>query len=167
MLCYNYISIISSLFVYLFIYNITIMVLFNLLIGSSFNNIKTNNIFFFLSNNKFKFNLILISLLSIAGIPPFLGFFLKIKIINIIGFISFFKFFFFLMPFMFLSLFFYMQNVRYLFINKYKNIKISFLGDFKNNILSNYIFIIILFFISLGLFFIDDLFLVFSWIVIF
>ncbi len=86
---------------------------------NSLNNFKNLNQNFFL-----KFIVICI-LLMLAGIPPFLGFFLKS-----IFFLFFFKKgIFFILLFLFLSLasmYFYLQNIRLILNNSTKNVFISF-----------------------------------------
>lgn len=96
---------------------------------SSINLILTVFITFFFQKNWF-FNMLtlfqnffffkislLISFFSLAGIPPFIGFFLKINVFCFFFFLNFFWFFF-LISFLLLGfLYFYLINIRYLLID--------------------------------------------------
>jgi NADH-quinone oxidoreductase subunit N len=120
------------------------------LINSNFvsyqSNLKNLTINSFLTFN------IIFSLLSLAGIPPFLGFFSKLIIISYF-FLK--KNFFLLMMFFLLNFFimyFYIQNFRFLI--KKNNFNGLFFLDYKLNFNNNlYFFIIFFFFIKFFRFF--------------
>jgi len=102
-------------------------------------------------------------LFSLAGIPPFIGFFFKLNLIYFVN-LSSFLLFFILFFYLFASLYFYLQNLKFLLI--VNNV------FFKNN---NYFFnnqtffvlqfsIFSIFVITAGSLFLDDIILVFFWL---
>ena len=71
------------------------------------------------SFSEFKFNFFLIStititLFSMAGVPPFLGFFTKLLILLILLNSNFFLLYIFFFALLFFGLYFYLQNIRFL-----------------------------------------------------
>ena len=121
---------------YMFVYNISLIIIFwvlqqfvnlNFKVLFSFNDLKLN--FFLLIS-------VTISLFSIAGVPPFLGFFTKIIILLSLinsNFLFFFTFFFALL---FFSLYFYLQNLRFLYSTGYGSLSY----DFELNLRASLIF---------------------------
>jgi len=75
---------------------------------------KTINLFSTLTFNSISAKLLTISILSAAGIPPFLGFFSKIFIFTLLcsNYIAILFVIFFIL--LFTGLYFYMQNIRFL-----------------------------------------------------
>jgi len=69
---------------------------------------------------------------SIAGVPPFSGFFAKLNVIAIISLASS-LFLLLLAPFLFASLYFYIQNVRYLLLPAATGPKNYIFNDLKAN----------------------------------
>lgn len=97
---------------YLFIYNLSVYLLFSVFMNS-FSEMKLSNLLYKLNNLSIFRIIIIISLCSIAGIPPFIGFFLKLTLIYYISFSSYIIILM-LSTLLLISLYFYLQNLRYL-----------------------------------------------------
>ena len=154
----------TYLYAYLFIYNISLIFFFWSFFNFVINNYKT---IYFLNNLKFNsfVNLVFtVCLFSMAGVPPFLGFFSKLFILLLLSSSNFFVFYIFFFILLFLGLYFYIQNIRFLLTSKYSNSSVSF--DIQlNQFHSYYLFsIYFLFFIIFGFFILDDVVLFFSWL---
>ena len=136
------------------IYLVTLFVLFILIFSQK--NLKLNNLqdlFSFFKISFFKFSF-LICILSLAGIPPFSGFFLKFFMFYVLCFkkntIIFITIFF----LNFLSIFFYLQNIKFLIkINNYKNKSMII----KKNFYFLDTLVIFIFFIIFGFFFMETI----------
>lgn len=153
------------LLVYMFVYNLSLIVIFwtlhqfisfNFKTLFSFNDLKFN--FFFVVSTT-------ITLFSMAGVPPFLGFFSKLLILLILinsNFFFFYLFFFFLL---FFGLYFYVQNIRFLYSTGSSKLSYLFLINLRLSNLYFYFTFSILFFLIFGSFFMDDVFLFFYWLI--
>ena len=154
------------LFFYMFIYNISLIFLFWLIQQIIYSHLKT-----LFSLNDFKLNnfyLVIITVLifSIAGVPPFLGFFTKLLILVMLlhtNFIHLYIVFFIILLF---SLYFYIQNIRFLYSISL-NSTISQTFKFQR-ILINFppLAIFVSFFLFCGCFFLNDFILYFNWLLL-
>ena len=149
---------------YLLIYNLSLIIFFFICFQFQQNNFKTlfsfNNIKF----NFFSLFTITILLFSIAGIPPFLGFFSKLLILNILIKSYFFIFFIFFILLLLFGLYLYLQNIKFLYsINKGK---INYI--YQLNLKIDIIFIVFIFlilnFLIFGFFFLDEILFYFYWL---
>ena len=150
----------------MYTYNMTLISIFYVFFSVINFNFKT---LYALSNFNFEFfNLFFLSLclFSIAGVPPFLGFFSKIFIVNLLINFNFFLLYFVFFLLLMLGLYFYIQNIRFLHTT---NTSTTFLQKsyfFTERVPSFYY--IYLFFISLnligGFVVLDDLILFFTWL---
>lgn len=150
----------------MFFYNISLFNIFWVLKQTIVNNTKTIHAFSDLKFNSFYIITLTLSILSMAGIPPFLGFFSKVLILVLITNSNFFFFIFFFLILLFLGLYFYLQNIRYMYSTNqymYNNI-------FTINIhITNLSFLILTFFNFItifGFFFFNDFLLYFYWLFI-
>jgi NADH:ubiquinone oxidoreductase subunit 2 (subunit N) len=75
----------------------------------------------YFANSTFHVLTLSVSLFSMAGVPPFAGFFSKLLLVTFLTSSNLFILYTFLFIILFISLFFYMQNIRYLFIPSYFN----------------------------------------------
>lgn len=102
------------------------------------------NNFSFSSYNTF---LITIILFSVSGVPPFAGFFTKLLvfILNIAN--SFFLFYTLFFVIVFLSLYFYIQNIRFLHSTNYQTVQVPYLVN--ERIILSFYYLSILLLISL------------------
>lgn len=105
-----------------------------------------------------------IVLFSIAGVPPFLGFFPKLLIlINLLN-SNFFFFYIFFFVLLFFALYFYMQNVRFLYSTGKSKINLSFLVSTRLSTIFPLLAIFIVITLIFGIFFLQDLLLFFYWL---
>ena len=152
------------LFVYMFIYNLSLISLFWTLFNVILVNIKTLYSFNSFSYSPFYNLVITILIFSMAGVPPFLGFFTKLFILILLINNSLFIFYSIFFIVLFIGLYFYVQNIRFIHSTNMKiNTKV-YLNNIKNNIIYNYTIINILIMIIFGLYIMDDIIILFSWI---
>jgi len=153
------------LFTYMFIYNTSLITLFWVLFTSVLTHFKTLQSFNNFSFNSFYLFTITILLFSMAGVPPFIGFFSKLFILTLLlnnSFVILYSVFFIVL---FFGLYFYMQNIRYLHsTNSSETPNQYFLTTEKNNPFFYYFTVVTLTTIILGLTYIDYLLLIFSWL---
>lgn len=128
MLLFNsFLDTLIILFIYMFIYNLSLIsifwtlhqfISFNFKTLFSFNDLKFN--FYFVTSTA-------IILFSIAGVPPFLGFFSKLLILITLINSNFYFFYIFFFVLLFLGLYFYLQNIRFLYSTSNGKLSYSFL----------------------------------------
>ncbi len=153
------------LFLYLFVYNCSFIIIFAI-----FQQIVLNSSNTIYSFKTFKFNpffttLLTITLLSIAGIPPFIGFFTKLFVLILLVNNDFFLFFFFFFVLLMISLYFYLQNIRFIYSSKPSVVNYSFENrNIRFSFLPSYIIVIFTFFVCFGFFFVDDFLIYFYWL---
>lgn len=151
-------------YLYLFIYNFSLMIFFwNL---HQFISFFFKSIYSF-SSFKFSFYFLisfLITLFSMAGVPPFSGFFAKLLILISISNSNFFIFYFFFFSLLFIGLYFYIQNIRFLLFSKNDNLNYSFEKIIRIASIYFLISFLIIFLLSIGFIFFDDFFCYFYWI---
>lgn len=152
------------LFTYMFIYNLSLLVIFWTFQQFVSFNFKTIYSFSDLKFNFYFTTAISIVLFSIAGVPPFLGFFSKLLILISLLNSNFFFFYVFFFGLLFFGLYFYLQNIRFLYSTGSGKMSYSFVTNLRTVPLYFYITYTILFFIIFGFFFFDDLILYFYWL---
>lgn len=150
----------------MFTYNFSLLFFFWTLMQFTSFQILTLNSLTDLKMNNFTLIIITFILFSMAGIPPFLGFFAKMLILVLLLNSNFFSLFIFFFVFLFLALYFYLQNLRFL----YSSSKSSFNNFFIQTAVVSHIFLFTGCFCSIfflmSFFFVDDLFLLFWWILL-
>jgi len=152
------------LFTYMFIYNLSLISFFWTLFNLFLTKIKTLYSFNNYTYTSFYNFIITILIFSMAGVPPFLGFFSKLFILILLINNTFFIFYFIFFLILFSGLYFYIQNMRFLHSTKAKSNSNFYILN-SRNVLAYYYFIInILIIIIFGFYFIDDFLLIFSWI---
>lgn len=155
------------LFTYMTIYNISLIILFWTLFNSTLTVFKTLQSFQGFSFNSFYLTTISLIIFSMAGVPPFIGFFSKLFILTLLvnnAFVLLYLFFFVLL---FIGLFFYIQNIRFLHsTNSLSIIPVHMNAIEKTNLLYYYSTIVFLTLLLLGLLYIDDLLLIVIWFLI-
>ena len=152
------------LFIYMSVYNLSLISIFWTLHQFVSFNFKTLYSF---SDLKFNFYFVIsitVVLFSIAGVPPFLGFFSKLLILLILTNSNFFFFYIFFFGLLFFGLYFYLQNIRFLYSTGIG--KLSYSNIFNMHAVSIYfnITFLILFFLIFGFSFMDDIILYFYWL---
>lgn len=162
--CNNFLDNLIVLFTYMFIYNMSLFLIFWTLKQFISSNFKTVYSFSDLKFNFFFLSLVTIVLFSIAGVPPFIGFFSKLLILISLVNSNFFLFYVFFFGLLFFGLYFYLQNIRFLYSTGVSKINYAFEFNLRISTLFIYYSYIILFFIIFGVFFFDDLILYFYWL---
>ena len=116
------------------------------------------NNFSFSSYNIF---LITVILFSVSGVPPFAGFFTKLLvfILNIAN--SFFLFYTLFFVIVFLSLYFYIQNIRFLHSTNYQTNQVPYVGNERLILTFFYLSIPLLIILVSGFILFDEISLIF------
>lgn len=145
---------------YFIIYNITSFILFYTILQLI--SIGSTNLFSFsnLNSSSFFSKVVSLSILSMAGVPPFIGFFSKIFVLVLISNSFLFTLFTFLFIFLLTSLYFYVQNLR--FINSMNKSTSTFAFELNPHVNILYIntAIIISFILIFGFTYMEDIFLI-------
>lgn len=148
----------------MFIYNFSLILIFLTLQQFVNFNFKTIYSFNDLKSNFFFSTALSIILFSIAGVPPFIGFFSKLLILVTLINSNFFLFYIFFFILLFFGLYFYIQNIRFLHSINYTKINYSVDNFLRASPVFYYISYVILFFLLFGFLFFNDLLLYFNWI---
>ncbi len=147
------------------IYNITLLGLFWMMtsiLNLRFKSLYSFNMFSFDSFYLFFFTIFLFSL---AGVPPFMGFFNKLYLINIITNNSFYILYTFLFIILLVGLYFYMQNLRFLHSTNYNDNMKPFLNNDKTIFALYYYLILQSFMLINGVFFLDEFIPFVTWLI--
>ena len=118
----------------------------------SFNDIKFN---------MFSVTVLALSLFSMAGVPPFIGFFSKILILVLLLNSNFVLLYYFFFGLLFFGLYFYLQNIRFLFNTANSNMPYAHSINLRSIIGYYYYTLVVSFFICFGFILVDDFFLYF------
>lgn len=160
----NFLDNLIVLFTYMFIYNMSLLLLFWTLKQFISFKLKTLHSLTDLKFNFFFLSVLTIVLFSIAGVPPFIGFFSKLLILITLTNANFFFFYIFFFALLFFGLYFYLQNIRFLYSTGISKINYAFETNLRISTLFIYYSYIVLFFIIFGIFFFDDFILYFYWL---
>ena len=152
------------LFIYMFIYNLSLIIIFWTLFQFISFNFKTIYSFSDLKFNFYFVTILSISLFSIAGVPPFLGFFSKLLILILLVNSGFFFFFIFFFGLLFFGLYFYLQNIRFLYSTGIGKLNHSYTFNLRISSLYLYFTFFFIFFLIFGFSFMDDIILYFYWL---
>ena len=147
---------------YTFIYNLSLVVLFSTLFQIININLKTLYSFSSLGSTNIFTKFLLLSFFSMAGVPPFLGFFSKLFIVILLLNSNFFVLFSIFFVLFFTGLYFYMQNIRFLNSTTPSTLVYPKELNLKLPLIYYYLVYPITFFLIFGFFFIEDLFLLFT-----
>lgn len=160
---YDSLNTMLLLLTYMLIYNVTSFILFITLLQLSESSIKTLYSFSNLENSHFFTKVLALALLSLAGVPPLLGFFSKIFVFLLLVnsnlsalFVPFFVL-------VFSGLYFYVQNLRFLHsTNKATSIAVNELQSHASCIYVTFT-LPISFLLIFGFCYVDDITLVALW----
>lgn len=120
------------------------------------------------SFNNFSFDSFLllsitILLFSMAGVPPFIGFFSKLFILTLLTNNSFFVLYAVFFVVLFIGLYFYVQNIRFLHSTNYStSARPYFITSERVTPLTYYFTVVALTLITLGVTYVDDILLIFT-----
>lgn len=151
---------------YMFIYNISLVLIFSTLFQFVNIDYKTISSFNLIGIYSFYNKVLIISIFSMAGVPPFWGFFSKIFLFILLCGSTFYILFpvFFLL--LFIGLYFYIQNIRFLNATNGANFQPITELNIRNVPLYYYLTITLSFFLVFGFMFTEDTFVIFSWILL-
>ena len=158
-------NVLLLLWTYTFIYNLSLLVLFSTVFQLVNFELKTLYSLSSYGNSSIFTKALLVALFSMAGVPPFWGFFAKLFILLLLFNSNFFLLFIFLFTFLFVGLYFYMQNVRFLNTVGSGNVYGSTEINLRLSPLFFYLLYPTLFLLIFGFFFTEDLLLFFAWII--
>lgn len=146
----------------IFIYLLTLTVIFYIFFFFNLNNfLNISNIKIFSTSNFFYLAIIL-SLLSLIGMPPLLGFVGKFLLVIFINIKSQYYIFFLFVCLNLLMIYFYIQNFRFLIKKTNLNNYSSFFSTNELNLSIIRIINFLMFFILFGIFLFDDVFVIFN-----
>lgn len=153
-----------SMFTYLSVYNFTLAFLFWVMLSVLTLKLKTLYAFNNFSFSSYNILLITVILFSVSGVPPFAGFFTKLLvfILNIAN--SFFLFYTLFFVIVFLSLYFYIQNIRFLHSTNYQTNQVPYVGNERLILVFFYLSIPLLIILISGFILFDEISLIFLWI---
>jgi len=160
----NYIDTLVILFIYMFIYNLSLIIIFWTLHQFISFNFKTLYSFTDLKFNYYFSTVLAIVLFSMAGVPPFLGFFSKLLILILLINSNFFLFYIFFFGLLFFGLYFYLQNIRFLYSTGVGKLNYANVGFLRSSSLYYNFTLFFVFFLVFGFAFMDDLVLYFYWL---
>lgn len=121
--------------------------------NKTFKTLYSFNIFGFESSYLF---FLTVFILSLAGVPPFMGFLSKVYLLNLLVEQSFFSLYSVFIILLIFGLYFYVQNLRFLHSTNLKNNFKPFLKGERKILGLHYYLIIWSFFLINGIFFIED-----------
>lgn len=161
---HNFIETWVTVSFFLFTYNISVILLFWSVKQITLSNFKTIHAFSVLKANPFVLFTVTIILFSLAGVPPFIGFFTKILIlVNLIN-SAFFILYIFFFIILFAGLYFYLQNIRYLHVTTNQRAEYSFINNLRAvTIYANVVIFACLFFFNF--IYLDDILVYFLWLI--
>jgi len=156
-------DVILLLWSYMFIYNLALFVIFTTLFQLTSNKVSTLYALSDLGATGTFTKILVASLFSMAGVPPFWGFFSKIFIFLLLFNSNFFIFFIFFFILLLTGLYFYIQNVR--FLNPTSSTNVVYVSELNTRRVPVFYYLTYtgVFFLTLGFFFTEDLFLILSW----
>lgn len=164
---YDVSTVLLLLWSYMLIYNLALYLVFSTLFQSVTLNYKTLYSFLDLGSSNFFSKVLIVSFFSMAGVPPFWGFFSKVFIFTLLCNSNFFFLFPFFFVLLFIGLYFYIQNIR--FLNSTASSNFTPITDLTvRNVVSYYYFSLFLCFVlTFGVFYTEDLLIFVSWLLFF
>lgn len=143
---------------YMVVYNVSVGLLFGTIFQLLMSNNKTLYSLANFNSLHHSSKLMTISIFSMAGVPPFIGFFSKVWIFTLLADSSFFILFFMFFPLIFFSLYFYVQNIRFLNTSKPSNTPVIHGNELRSSVTYYSLTVPTVFILTVGMFFVDDLF---------
>ncbi len=153
-----------SMVTYLSVYNFTLAFLFWIILSVLSLKLKTLQAFNNFSFSSYNVLLITIILFSMSGVPPFAGFFTKLLIFILSIANSFFLFYTLFFVIVFVGLYFYIQNIRFLHSTNYQTTQVPYVLNERLILSFYYLSISLLIILITGFIVFDELSLIFLWI---
>lgn len=163
---YDYFQVMTLILLYMVIYNLTSFALFATVI--QFLNLKLKTLYSFahLGASTFFTKVLTLIVLSLAGVPPLLGFFSKIFVFVLVANSSLLVLFPSLFILLFVGLYFYIQNLRFLNSTNYSDIHYQSEKLLRTNPLYFTLVIPICFLLVFGFCYLDDFLLLCAWVLL-
>lgn len=154
---YDYTQTLLLVISYMLIYNLTSFLLFSSILQFMNTNFKTLYSFASLGPSNFFTKVINIAILSLAGVPPLLGFFSKVFVFVLLSSSNLFVLFppFFVL--LFIGLYFYIQNLRFLNATSPSTLNQPIELGLRVNFLYFSFTLPVLFFVVFGFCYVEDL----------
>ena len=159
-------DVILLLWSYLFIYNMALLVIFTTLFQLTNN--RTNSLYALsdLGATGTFTKLLVIALFSMAGVPPFWGFFSKVFVFLLLLNSNFFIFFTFFFILLLTGLYFYIQNIRFLNPTSVPKSVSTIELNVRRVPSFYYLTYTSSYFLIVGFFFTEDLLLLLTWVLV-
>ena len=151
---------------YLTVYNLTLLGLFWILVSFINSRLKTLYSFNMFSFDSFFIFFITIFLFSLAGVPPFMGFFNKLYLLNLVSQNKFFLLNFLLLIILMFGLYFYMQNLRFIHSTNFRSIGKPYLVNERAVVNLYYYLLVISFLLINGFYVAENFFDYFTWVLL-
>lgn len=149
---------------YMVIYNLTSFLFFSTLLQASTTKLQTLYSFASIGASTIQSKLLSLSILSLAGVPPLLGFFSKVFVFTLVSNSNLFLLFPPLFILLFVGLYFYIQNMRFLNATNKSNYLHKVELQLRTNT-THYVYnFMIAFALIFGFCYVDDLLLIVSWL---
>ena len=153
------------LYAYMFIYNVSLILIFWVLSSIFISANKTLNSLAGFNLHSSSLFILSLCIFSVAGVPPFTGFLTKLFLVNLLLNQKLAYLYFFLFLLLFVGLYFYIQNMRFLHSSDYStHSSIHFYNQISLPISYAYYSVVICFMLVFGVFYIDDILLFFFWL---
>lgn len=146
------------------VYNISIFIVFTCIFQIIATSLKTTHSFNDLGSTSTFTKILLVALFSMAGIPPFWGFFTKIFLFQLLCMTNFSLLYPFFFTILFLGLYFYIQNVRFLNASNSSNFTAIHEQNLRNVPLFYYLAFCVCFLLIFGFMLMDELLIFVSWL---
>ena len=166
LLNYDFLHTMLLLLTYMIIYNLTSFLLFTTILQSAGGNLKTLFSFSNFGSTNILTKVLSLTLLSLAGVPPLVGFFSKIFVFVLISnshltilFVPFFIL-------LFIGLYFYIQNMRFLNATNAPLVTSVTELSLRSNLTYFSLMIPSSFFIIFGFCYVDDLLVLSLWLIL-
>ena len=163
LLSYDYTQTMILVLSYMILYNLTSFLLFSTIMQIVNTNFKTLYSFANIGASNIFTKFLGLSLLSLAGVPPLVGFFSKIFVFVLISNSALFVLFPSFFALLFIGLYFYVQNLRFLNSTSKSNVSLVVELHSRFNFLYFTFALPLSFFIIFGFCYVDDLLLLVAW----
>lgn len=163
---YDTLHTMTLLLTYMIIYNLTSFLLFSTLLQIANTKVKTLFSLSDLGSANFFTKTLSVTLLSMAGVPPLLGFFSKIFIFVLVAHSNLFVLFLPLFILLFVGLYFYVQNLRFLNSTNKPQLVLPSELSLRSNFSYYTTSLPLLFLVIFGFCYVDDLLLLSAWVLL-